>query len=444
MDNKVILGSFEGECADANITNNNGLDITREVWEDVFNSDEYKRAIALKHYIGFLGHPQDVGCMDFRNACIVMTDGGIDDNGKVYGKFDLIDTPVGRVVKAFIDAGVKFGISVRGAGDISAHSVVPGTFDFRGFDLVTFPAFPESIPEYIAASSDPNQAAKYQAICASIKNNLSSISSSEALKVLKDQVASQSEVYSAIEDRLAEIDAPDVAVETVNSNDLDACNSETNVDKLRIAAMTELIKSYEANNNSDNKDDERYMRTVERIVAAQNAKSNALNQELSDVKAALDTANKRSILSSKASRFAKICAAKQVSDQNLKYTRKINTLKDEIAERSRIIASLKVNNRKTVASLSNAEREASNLDKDNERLRQAVKASAESANQYKEAYAKLYCSVVGVDYNPKYIKSSKNVSEIRSAIKASRFTVSPTQVDAVAEPIRDDNDIVIL
>ena len=34
-----IIGTFEGECADANITNLNGLDITREVWDNVFNSD---------------------------------------------------------------------------------------------------------------------------------------------------------------------------------------------------------------------------------------------------------------------------------------------------------------------------------------------------------------------------------------------------------------------
>ena len=32
-----ILGTFEGECADSNITNKNGLDITREVWETVFD-----------------------------------------------------------------------------------------------------------------------------------------------------------------------------------------------------------------------------------------------------------------------------------------------------------------------------------------------------------------------------------------------------------------------
>lgn len=43
----TIIGTYEGLCADANITNLNGLDITREVWENVFASDEYKTAIEL-------------------------------------------------------------------------------------------------------------------------------------------------------------------------------------------------------------------------------------------------------------------------------------------------------------------------------------------------------------------------------------------------------------
>lgn len=40
ISNAAILGTYEGECADANITNANGLDITRPVWETVFASDE--------------------------------------------------------------------------------------------------------------------------------------------------------------------------------------------------------------------------------------------------------------------------------------------------------------------------------------------------------------------------------------------------------------------
>ena len=48
-------------------------------------------------------------------------------------QFDLIDTPVGRIVKTFQDAGVTFGISVRGAGDIINNSVDPDTFVFIVF-----------------------------------------------------------------------------------------------------------------------------------------------------------------------------------------------------------------------------------------------------------------------------------------------------------------------
>ena len=152
-----IIGTFTGQCADATITNLNGLDITEEVWRTVFDSDEYAKGIENGWYIGYLGHPEgDPGCQDFEHACIVMTEGHIDDDGKVYGSFNLIDTPVGRIVKSFQDAGVTFGISVRGAGDIIDNSVDPDTFVFRGFDLVAFPAYPDAIPEFtpIAASSD--------------------------------------------------------------------------------------------------------------------------------------------------------------------------------------------------------------------------------------------------------------------------------------------------
>lgn len=42
-----IIGVFEGECADSNITNENGLDITRPVWENIFSSESYQQAIDL-------------------------------------------------------------------------------------------------------------------------------------------------------------------------------------------------------------------------------------------------------------------------------------------------------------------------------------------------------------------------------------------------------------
>ena len=203
----TVLGTFTGECADSNVTNENGLDIPREVWENVFNSDIYKQGIELGWHIGFLGHPDDPNCMDFQQACIVMTEGHIGDDGKIYGEFNLIDTPVGRIVKTFIDSGVTFGISVRGAGDIIDNSVDPDTFVFRGFDLVTFPAYKEAIPEFkaIAASTDVEDLKRYKRVCAAVEKDLENITSKQAIEVIQEQLPEQSDTYKRLEDRKQEI-----------------------------------------------------------------------------------------------------------------------------------------------------------------------------------------------------------------------------------------------
>ena len=116
----TILGTFTGKCCDAAVVNNNDMKLDRELFEKLIKSEEYKDAMEHRYYIGFLGHPEDPNCQDFKDGCIVMTSMEIKDNDEIYGTFDLIDTPVGRVVKSFIDAGVQFGISIRGAGDVDA------------------------------------------------------------------------------------------------------------------------------------------------------------------------------------------------------------------------------------------------------------------------------------------------------------------------------------
>ena len=178
-----ILGTYEGEALDTNITNNNGLDITSEVIEAVLESEDYAVGIENGWFIGFLGHPEDPNCMDFKDGCIVLTDMELNSDGKVHASFNLLDTPVGRVVKTLQDAGVKFGISIRGAGDIIDQSVDPDTFVFRGYDLVSFPAYPNSIPTFteIAASTNIETQKKYKAVCAAVRKNLSSITSASTI-----------------------------------------------------------------------------------------------------------------------------------------------------------------------------------------------------------------------------------------------------------------------
>ena len=249
-----ILGTFTGKCLDTNVFNNNDWRASRPVFETLMESDEYKRAMEYGHYIGFAGHPADSDCQDFEHACIVMKDMRLNDDGTVEGDFDLIDTPVGRIVKAFIDAGVKFGISIRGLGDIGPDGEVdPDEFIFRGFDLVTFPAYDDCIPEFkeIAASTDAKKQAKYKKLCASIGANLENISSCEALSFIKDQLPEESDEYNKVQDRIDELtveDGIELAEDAIGIADGVSDSLEAIADNLedadiaeeKLAAMTEL------------------------------------------------------------------------------------------------------------------------------------------------------------------------------------------------------------
>lgn len=441
-----VIGIFEGECADSNITNDNGLDITRPVWENIFSSESYQQAIELGWYIGFLGHPDDPGCMDFRNACIVMTEGHIDDNGKVYGKFNLIDTPVGRTVKTFIDAGVTFGISVRGAGDIVNNSVDPDTFVFRGFDLVSFPAFPESIPTFtaIAASSDVESQKKYKAICAAVKENLPNIDSCEAIDILQCQFAEQSDEYKALEDRKKEIKGCNLT-----DDDVSECD-DVDITKDKVESMTKLyLEQVEANNHlkkeneilssklaSNEIESRRKISSISRITADQ-------IRSATDAK---DAAEKRCKQLVAASIRMKETISQERSN-NLKYLQKISESKNIVDSKDSLISSLKTRLNETVTASANVERRTSNLDEQLKRSKAEIMACKKRLKDYQDAYAELYSQAIGADLQKVKVTASTSVSSLRSAITSS-ISRKPSSIKEPEEIDVDDcyfdDDIVTI
>lgn len=441
-----VIGIFEGECADSNITNENGLDITRPVWENIFSSESYQQAIELGWYIGFLGHPDDPGCMDFRNACIVMTEGHIDDNGKVYGKFNLIDTPVGRTVKTFIDAGVTFGISVRGAGDIVNNSVDPDTFVFRGFDLVSFPAFPESIPTFtaIAASSDVESQKKYKAICAAVKENLPSIDSCEAIDILQCQFAEQSDEYKALEDRKKEIKGCNLTDDDVSERD------DIDITKDKVESMTKLyLEQVEANNHlkkeneilssklaSNEIESRRKISSISRITADQ-------IRSATDAK---DAAEKRCKQLVAASIRMKETISQERSN-NLKYLQKISESKNIVDSKDSLISSLRARLNETVTASANVERRTSNLDEQLKKSKDEIIACKNMLKDYQDAYAELYSQAVGADLQKVKVTASTSVSSLRSAITSS-ISRKPSSIKEPEEIDVDDcyfdDDIVTI
>lgn len=442
---------FEGECADANITNLNGLDITREVWENVFQSEEYQKAIENGWLIGYLGHPEDPNCMDFKNGCIVMTEGHIEDDGKVRGKFNLIDTPVGRIVKAFIDAGVTFGISVRGAGDIINNSVDPDTFVFRGFDLVSFPAFPESIPTFtaIAASSDVESQKKYKKVCAAVSDNLKEITSCEAIDVLQCQFAKQSDEYKALEDRKNELKA---SCDSDTDDDVDEVQ-DIDVAKEKIQAMTQLYleavqanadlkkaiadlkKTISANTSTHLRKIAASERVCQDQVLAAQKNNKALEEQVESLQ------NRVSTLVS-ASHIVKSRLEDERST-NLIYLQKINASKKDIESKDEVIASLNQKLSETVASAEDIKRSVSNRDSELQDLKKQVLAAKKLAREYQDAFATLYSQAIGADPSKVRFNSIMSVNDMKSAITSStRIDFQDMEITPV-EPYDYDDDSVI-
>lgn len=441
--NGAILGTYSGECADANITNANGLDITRPVWENVFASDEYAKGIELGHYIGFLGHPEDPGCQEFEKACIVMTEGHIDDDGKVYGQFNLIDTPVGRVVTAFQDAGVKFGISVRGAGDIIDNSVDPDTFCFRGFDLVAFPAYPDAVPEFtkIAASTDTESKTKYNKICAAVNTELPNITSVEALDIIQSQFAQQSDEYKAIEVRKSELSdegVKDTELEDINDSKVEC------VTKLYIEAI-EANKKLEGQlreallaNAALKKHSNRKISSLRRISACQLKDLDVENTILASNYDTVTHENQR--LKDKIS---------ALTSENLKYKHKISSNNRAIEDKDSVIARLQSKIDETVVGIRAAKADASNRDEELQDLKSEIKACKNALSSYQRAYAQLYATAVGVDFNNQPIMSSTSVQELQRRIKSdSPKTVESNFVEATSieldETVTDDGGLVTM
>jgi hypothetical protein len=446
LKDSVILGTFEGECADADITNLNGLDITRPVWENVFNSEDFKQGIELGWYIGFLGHPEDPNCMDFRNACIVMTDGRIDNDGKVYGKFNLIDTPVGRIVKSFIDGGVTFGISVRGAGDVDNNSVDPDTFVFRGFDLVSFPAYPNSIPEFtsIAASSDIKEQKKYKNICKTLNENIDGLNTKESIKIVKACFAPQSEEYKTLDEKLNEMDKieGDVIEEenvTLLKNELGALTHLYSQAVAEIQSLKDQLNILTKTNESLLCTTNRKVKAIKKIASSQHT---YLKDELDNVRF------KNKVLSNNLNKVKDESIT--VSKLNLKYKMNIESNAKKLRDMEAIIASLTESKSKTVENLTQYKAKVSNLEKKITDLSQDIKASENIIADYQDAYAKLYANALGTQLDQISVTSATTVNELEKAIGrnvSERVSIMSSNelddIDRIDIPFANDDMIVL-
>ena len=103
----------------------------------------YQKFIAENRALGECDHP-DSSVVELKNASHIIREAIIED-GIVYGKVELLDTPSGKILQSLVESGVTLGISSRGVGSTKRegdNDVVQDDFQLICWDFVSEPSTP--------------------------------------------------------------------------------------------------------------------------------------------------------------------------------------------------------------------------------------------------------------------------------------------------------------
>ena len=134
---------IEGIFMQGDIKNRNG-----RIYPSAVLEKEMKRYddqfIKTKRALGELGHPDGPSINGDRVSHLITE--MKKDGSNFVGKAKILSTPMGQIVKTFMDEGVKIGVSTRGLGSVKATKEgimeVQDDFYLSTVDIVTDPSGP--------------------------------------------------------------------------------------------------------------------------------------------------------------------------------------------------------------------------------------------------------------------------------------------------------------
>ena len=137
--------TIEGVFLQAEVKNRNGRTYPMSVLEREVNryNTEY---VMQNRALGELGHPESPHINLDRVSHMITK---LEANGNDFvGRAKIMDTPFGKIVKSFIDEGVKFGVSSRGVGSLEnsmdGDVVADDFFLATAADIVADPSAPQA------------------------------------------------------------------------------------------------------------------------------------------------------------------------------------------------------------------------------------------------------------------------------------------------------------
>jgi hypothetical protein len=135
---------MKGICIQGGIKNAN---------QRIYPVDEIERAVKTLNdqisggysVLGEVDHPDDLK-INLDRVSHMITEMWMDGpNG--YGKFKILPTPMGNLVRTMLESGVKLGVSSRGSGNVSGNGTGKvSDFEIITVDVVAQPSAPGAYP----------------------------------------------------------------------------------------------------------------------------------------------------------------------------------------------------------------------------------------------------------------------------------------------------------
>src|SRR6056300_2061583 len=145
---------IEGVFAQAERKNRNGRIYPKAIMEKAVGK-YVKEQVSQKRAVGELNHPEGP-TVNLDKVSHLITDLRFENND-VIGKAQILDTPMGKIVKGLLEGGVQLGVSTRGMGSLENRNgvaYVKDDFHLATVDIVQDPSAPDAFVNGIMEGVD--------------------------------------------------------------------------------------------------------------------------------------------------------------------------------------------------------------------------------------------------------------------------------------------------
>lgn len=138
----------EGIGQRSNTENANRRKYSKKIWERIIanTKSSQQEAIKARAMVGHFEHPAD-GRTDGKQIALVTVSAKLQEDGGVWARHELLDTPSGLILQELTRKQVRWGVSTRGSGSIDDKgNVSESDYEMECWDAVMKPSTPGAYP----------------------------------------------------------------------------------------------------------------------------------------------------------------------------------------------------------------------------------------------------------------------------------------------------------